>query len=88
MPFCVNNSAAFMALYVDDFDFVVERRGLGFQQGLQLNIPVGGTIKAAINEGLLIISAGSDVIRMVPPLIYEKQHVDELIEKLRRALKK
>ena len=37
-------------------------------------------------EGLIVITAGSDVLRFVPPLIIEKQHVDEMIGKLKKAL--
>ena len=47
---------------------------------------VGDITKEALNHGLIVISAGSDVLRMVPPLIIEKQHVDEMIEKLEKAL--
>ena len=47
----------------------------------------GGQIAAkALEEGLIVITAGSDVLRFVPPLIIEKQHVDEMIGKLKKAL--
>lgn len=65
---------------------ITEVRGRGLIQGIRLNKPVAGTIKAALDEGLLIISARSDVIRLVPPLIVEKKHIDELIEKLKKVL--
>lgn len=65
---------------------VVERRGKGLIQGLQITKPVGEVVKAALLEGLIVISAGSDVIRLVPPLIIEKEHVDEMILKLKKAL--
>ena len=72
---------------VNDYDMVLERRGTGLIQGLRLNRPVGELIKEALKEGLLIISARSDVIRLVPPLVIEKEHVDEMIDKLKKALK-
>lgn len=65
---------------------IVERRGKGLIQGLQITKPVGEVVKAALLEGLIVISAGSDVIRLVPPLIIEKEHVDEMIIKLKKAL--
>ncbi len=71
---------------VDEYAFVTVRRGLGLMQGLVLTIPVGQVVKAAQEEGLIIITAGSDVLRFVPPLIIEKAHVDEMMEKLRKAL--
>ncbi len=71
---------------VGEYAFVTARRGLGLMQGLVLTIPVGQVVKAAQEEGLIIITAGSDVLRFVPPLIIEKAHVDEMMEKLRKAL--
>lgn len=87
----VNEMGAYLAEKLDelvnDYDMVLERRGTGLIQGLQLNRPVGELIKEALKEGLLIISARSDVIRLVPPLVIEKEHVDEMIDKLKKALK-
>lgn len=71
---------------VEDYDCVVEQRGLGLIRGIKLSGPVGEVVKKAMEEGILIISARSDVIRLVPPLVIEKEHVDEMIEKLRKVL--
>lgn len=71
---------------VEDYDCVVEQRGLGLIRGIKLSRPVGEVVKKAMEEGLFIISARSDVIRLVPPLVIEKEHVDEMIEKLRKVL--
>lgn len=71
---------------VEDYDCVVEQRGLGLIRGIKLSGPVGEVVKKAMKEGLLIISARSDVIRLLPPLVIEKEHVDEMIEKLRKVL--
>ena len=43
-------------------------------------------LKKALKEGLIVITAGSNVLRFVPPLIIEKAHVDEMVEKLKKAL--
>lgn len=67
-------------------DTVLERRGVGLIQGIKVKKPVGEVILRAIEEGLLVISARENVIRLVPPLVIEKEHVDEMIEKLRSAL--
>ena len=48
--------------------------------------PLSEITKEALKEGLLIIGAGSDVIRFVPPLIIEKEHVDEMIRILKKVL--
>ena len=71
---------------VKDFDNVTARRGKGFMQGLVLTTPVGETVNKAIENGLLVISAGSDVLRMVPPFTITKENVDEMIEILRKSL--
>lgn len=64
---------------VEKYDFLSARRGVGLMQGIVCEKPVGAISKAALEAGLIVISAGSNVIRMVPPLIIEKEHVDEMI---------
>ena len=71
---------------VKNNDFVEARRGKGLMQGLVLKKPVGDVVKNAIAQGLIVISAGGNVLRLVPPLVIEQQHVDEMIEKLNKAL--
>ena len=61
-------------------DCVVERRGLGLMQGLVLDRPVGDIINRALEEGLILINAGPDIIRFVPPLIISKANIDEMID--------
>lgn len=73
---------------VEKYDVVLERRGKGLMQGLVLARPVSEVITNAQKEGLLVISAGGNVLRMVPPLVIEKEHVDEMIEKLENALQR
>lgn len=71
---------------VEKYDFIELRRGKGLMQGLVIKgRPVGDIVSKALEEGLIIITAGSDVLRFVPPLIITKAHVDEMIEKLERA---
>ena len=73
---------------VEKYDGVLKRRGKGLMQGLVLARPVGEVIANAQKEGLLVISAGGNVLRMVPPLVIKKEHVDEMIGKLERALQR
>lgn len=73
---------------VEKYDGVLKRRGKGLMQGLVLARPVGEVIANAQKEGLLVISAGGNVLRMVPPLVIKKEHVDEMIEKLEKALQR
>ncbi len=71
---------------VQSCEGALERRGRGLIQGLKVSRPAGEICQAALKEGLLVISARSDVVRLVPPLVIEKEHVDELAEKLRKVL--
>ena len=71
---------------VAKYDFLTTRRGMGLMQGLVCKLPVGQVSAKALEQGLIIITAGADVIRMVPPLVIEKKHVDEMVQKLEEAL--
>lgn len=73
---------------IEKYDFLTARRGVGLLQGLVSTRPVGAIASKALEEGLLVITAGSDVIRMVPPLVIEETHVDEMIEKLEKSFSK
>lgn len=71
---------------VQEKDCVIARKGKGLIQGIEISKPVGEVTNAALKEGLLVISARGNVIRLVPPLVIEKQHVDEMIGKLSKVL--
>lgn len=69
------------------YDCLEARRGRGFMQGLVVKgRPVGEVVKKCMENGLVVISAGSDVLRFVPPLIVKKEDIDEMIRKLKAAL--
>lgn len=71
---------------VDQYDFIETRRGLGLMQGLVFSCPVAPIINKAVEKGLLLINAGTNIIRFVPPLIITKQNVDEMITLLTACL--
>ena len=81
-PYLEEKLDALMAKY----DFITARRGMGLIQGLEMTIPVGQVSSKALEQGLIVITAGSNVIRFVPPLVIEKEHVDEMAEILDRVL--
>ncbi len=64
-----------------------ERRGCGLMQGLELSCPAGGVIGRALEKGLILINAGANVIRLLPPLVIGREHVDEMMTVLERCLK-
>ena len=71
----------------EKYDFIRGRRGKGLMQGLVIGgRSVGGIVLKSLDKGLLVITAGSGVLRLVPPLVIEREHVDEMLEKLCAAL--
>ena len=87
----VNKVAAYFEQVLDaivaKYDFVTGRRGLGLMQGLVLTIPVKEVVtKALLDEHLVVLSAGSDVLRLLPPLVITEQDVDEFKKKIEKVL--
>lgn len=74
---------------VKEFAFCKKRKGLGFMQGLSLDksVKVAEVIKKCQENALLLISCAENDLRFLPPLIIQKEHIDEMSEKLRKALK-
>ena len=71
---------------VEKYDFLEERRGMGFMQGLQVKgRPAGAIISAALEHGLVVLGAGNNVIRLVPPLIIEKDDIDGMAVRLEQS---
>ena len=71
----------------NQFAAVKDHRGVGLMQGLEFEGSVGDLIVTALKKGLVIISAGANIIRFVPPLVIEKKDVDEMIAILTEAMK-
>lgn len=86
----VSRVAAYLEKRLDElvakYEFLTARRGMGLMQGVVSEKPVSKISAKALEEGLLVITAGSDVLRFVPPLIIEEKHIDEMISKLDKAL--
>lgn len=70
-------------MLVDKYEFLTARRGKGLMQGLVVaGRPVGEIVTKALENGLIVISAGNDVLRFVPPLVITEHDIDEMVEKL------
>ncbi len=86
----VNEVAPYLEKCLDElkeqYDFIVDRRGVGFMQGLVFNRPVAPVINKALENGLILINAGAEIIRFVPPLIITKENVDDMIVILKSCL--
>lgn len=86
----VKEVGAYLASELDkivaEYDIATERRGMGLIQGLQLSVNPKDVIANALDNGLILFSAGTNVIRFVPPLVITKADVDEMIVRLKKSL--
>ena len=88
----VNEVAPYLMERLKDFagrhSSVKAVRGLGLMCGMQFKdeLPVGNVVRAAREHGLIVISAGLNTLRFVPPLIITKQNVDEMIDILEKCV--
>jgi acetylornithine/N-succinyldiaminopimelate aminotransferase len=69
-----------------EFECIETSRGKGLMQGLVFNKPVGEIIAKAMEKGLILINAGTNIIRFVPALTITKQNVDEMIAILKECI--
>ena len=91
-PGHVNAIAPYLEKKLDELmaahpDKIKAHRGLGLMRGLELadGFPVGQVTMQALKEGMLVISAGSNVLRFVPPLIITEKEVDEAVAILEKC---
>lgn len=86
----VNTVAPYLEEKLDElaakYDIIETRRGLGLMQGLVFNRPVAEVINKALEKGLILINAGTSIIRFVPPLVISKENVDAMITILTECL--
>lgn len=75
-----------LAALVDSYDFIEAHRGVGLMQGLVFSIPVGDIINRALAKGLILINAGTNIIRFVPPLVITRENVDDMLVILKDCL--
>jgi len=66
---------------------IQEVRGLGLMIGLVLDVPVKGIINVAQERGLLVLSAGEAVLRLLPPLTVKRDEVMTAVETLDQAFR-
>ena len=72
---------------VAEYDCVIAHRGKGLIQGLEFNSAVGPVVtNALLEQHLVLISAGANIIRFVPPLVIEQADVDEMVVRLKAAI--
>ncbi|HEU5087404.1 MAG TPA: aminotransferase class III-fold pyridoxal phosphate-dependent enzyme, partial [Roseiflexaceae bacterium] len=65
---------------------IVQLRGRGLMRGIQIDGSAAAVREAGHDHGLLVATAGDDVIRLVPPLVLGRAEVDEAVKRLGEAL--
>ena len=71
---------------VEKYDIVKAQRGIGLIQGIELTVNPKDVIAKCLDNGLILFSAGTNVIRFVPPLIITRDDVDQMMVRLKKAL--
>lgn len=71
---------------VAGYSCLTARRGMGLMQGVVCSLPVAKVAAKALEHGLVVITAGADVLRLVPPLVITREDIDEMIDKLEAVL--
>ncbi|MGN0507374.1 MAG: aspartate aminotransferase family protein [Lachnospiraceae bacterium] len=72
--------------FAKECPFVKEHRGIGFMQGLEFDRPVKDIVTKALENGLILISAGANTVRFLPPLVMPKEQIDEMLEILKKCI--
>ena len=80
----VKENAPYLEQKLDElvakYDCIVERRGMGYMQGLELTIKPGDVVNKGIENGILMLTAGTNVLRLLPPLVIGKEEIDKMYE--------
>ncbi len=87
---CRNVGAYFKERLEDlsqQYDFIIDVRGLGLILGMELQVPGGPFVDACLKKGFLINCAQENVLRFLPPLIVGKEEIDRLIDTLDEIFK-
>ena len=68
-------------------DQVVEIRGAGYMMGVEFKMPVADIVKQCVADGVLLISAGDNVVRLIPPLVVGTDEIDRAVDTLAAAVR-
>ncbi|WP_070000238.1 aspartate aminotransferase family protein [Cellulosilyticum sp. I15G10I2] len=71
----------------ESFDVITDVRGMGLMQGIELKVAPKEVVSKCIEKGMLVVGAGENVVRFVPPLVINKEQIDECISILKESLK-
>lgn len=71
---------------VQKYECLTGRRGMGLMQGIVTSKPASEICAKALEAGLIMITAGADVLRLLPPLVIVEADVDEMVVKLAGVL--
>ncbi|MCW4015562.1 MAG: aspartate aminotransferase family protein [Candidatus Bathyarchaeota archaeon] len=72
----------------EKYNIVREVRGLGLMIGMEMRFDVYSILMDCMNSGVLVLDAGRNVVRFLPPLVIEKPQIDKVVEALDAAMEK
>ncbi|MBQ7534146.1 MAG: aspartate aminotransferase family protein [Stomatobaculum sp.] len=66
---------------------IVDIRGKGMMLGIEFDVPVNPLINnALLEQHMVLINAGTNILRIIPPLVVTEKDVDDAIERLKKAM--
>ena len=71
---------------LQDISIIKEIRGKGLMVGIECSEEVAPFIKKLLNKGVLVLSAGTHVLRLLPPLIVTYEEIDKIVKMIKHAL--
>jgi acetylornithine/N-succinyldiaminopimelate aminotransferase len=72
--------------FKEKYDIIQELKGIGLLLGIKLSVDVKEFSQKCFENKLLAVTAGKDVIRLLPPLNVEKEDIDKAMELLEKVL--
>lgn len=70
----------------EESSLITEVRGRGLMWGLELTIEASRAVERGYEKGIIVCTAGEKILRLLPPLIVEREHIDHLLDKLTTVL--
>ena len=66
----------------EKYRIVREVRGLGLMIGMEMRFDVYNIILGCMDRGALVLDAGRNILRFLPPLVIEKEQIDRVVDVL------
>ena len=75
-------------ILAETYKIMREVRGLGLMIGIEMRFDVYNILQGCMKKGVLVLDAGRNVVRFLPPLVIEKGQIDKVVDTLDLVLEK